>query len=1101
MKYLGFAFHNKTEQLILGGYNNPGLSWARKTIANEKKVVHKTAKESNNLGLYKVGNSLRLNGSDIATLNNEDNGFGVVSNNETIKTDNTVLFSGNACINITLQNYIDLRSGKEVVGYARYNSKQVYNIVDDVNTAPVVHYANPYDIEDFLYNNIEGFQENGLSNNDFLQPYGTPTLVLKHVNAKIKVGEPLVLDYFVDTKDYASVYQGIIGDTFTVIVTTATGEVIYNHTTYAGRFIGKTTTFDTAGETWIKIVCIDKAGRRSVEQFYDVLVLPDTNDNIYNVTSRNLLSFGITPGDNVTYAQAHNNVKGFAELCWWAKSNGYTGIRMYNENSIVGRMNLDDGHNTKYIFDQRYNIGTEETPVPAGNVYFLIKTVGGVIQGLGDYNPQEDTDISVSEDDLVVNCNLETLLDKFEPLRIQENKEFEVDGVTRIVDESDPFDWIRKDGAHIYREDIAGSNYDKVRTIWWDVDSGEVSALGASYASKPYLKVVSLYGLLKDIKAGTPSKSLRRGTTNGDGYYYAAFYTGPISCYQVKGNTAVHTYGDRPPLLPNNFTIDLNYTTIEQTANIDYDNFAALFRLSGNINTNVKNGKLIGAYSIASIKDAFLKQCKHGSAVWEAAGPLLSLNGAKHCTIDNVKLVGSHGYELVLADRSMAVFTTTFSEPSRDILFNNNYTLGFIDHSNTYVNDCLIRDNNHSLVGIINTTYDYNGQTNKPAFWTVNPYIDSTKQNDICIITSPEISVANMDAMYGNITNEDKNPSKVAHINSFHCISAGSSSSAITYGGSYVYSFITFYDIKHNFISNIKVSINTPFKIPANASFAKISTYSVCKYENGRYSVYEPLYEVAKDTYKNRAMFLQKFKLFTNNCAQNIVVKNCVITDTRTCAITDPGVNNIFVDTTFERICSTDHGFDLTPMLCDSEENRCRFNNISFIRCIETRRSPRANYQNDQTSIKTFVRGITMEDCVGLSLQGMFPDANIRNCLMGLFNVTYNGGEHPTYYMRINGLKVVVTSVESYSEGDRIISSYPRIETSKSCWEPVSNKMPMEDSFLVNQSPTSPIYDKDSDTEYNRADKALRRSTFLQFVGRAFKVGTVITENYSKLED
>jgi hypothetical protein len=58
-------------------------------------------------------------------------------------------------------------------------------------------------------------------------------------------------------------YNGTIGDTFTLIVEDSFNNVLYKHTTYAGEFICTTLPFkdeegnDLIGQTWFSVRCID----------------------------------------------------------------------------------------------------------------------------------------------------------------------------------------------------------------------------------------------------------------------------------------------------------------------------------------------------------------------------------------------------------------------------------------------------------------------------------------------------------------------------------------------------------------------------------------------------------------------------------------------------------------------------------------------------------------------------------------------------------------------------------------------------------------------------------------------------------------------------
>ena len=1115
MKRLGFYIADKTEHLQLDGYTDPNLSWARTAIVNGSNVINKTAKERNKLGLYFTNGKLKLNGSDVAAMPATDTGLGVISDNHKLKINLKPIFSTKECINITLEDYNRLRAGYEVEGYARYNSKQVYNIVEDVSSSEKVQYHNPYDTEDVIYNSIVGLPDNTFDDRDFTEPYNTPTLVVRQFVSKVKAGKGLTLEYFVDTREYDSVYKHQIGETFTVTIITADDDVIYKHTTYAGQFKITTSPLTKVGETWIKLTCVDSHGHRSIECFYDILVMPDENERIYNIGAGVL-----TAGENVTFEQAYKNKNKFNELCWYAKEKGYTGIRLHNNNPSINLNDLDNANNSVYLFDNRTNVATTEGEyIPAGNVYFLIHTVGGVIQGIDGYNPQDDSNFWFDKDDknklnLLTNYTIDEIIELFAPLKIEYQKEFDVDGVTRAVDEQDPYDWIRKDGAYIHRNVSTDADNGKILTKWYDVGDNEVSVRGAAFNNKPFLKVISFKGLLTDIVAGTPGKTLRRGTTNGDGYYYAALFTGRSNVYRVSGNqnTAIHTYGDLAPMLPNNFTIDLNGCTIKQTSNVDFDSTAILFRLIGNINTNIKNGKIVGVYSADSMKEAFLKQCKHGNAIWESAGPLVHLNGARHCTLDNVKISGSHGYELTLAPYNMATSLVTYSVPTKDLPFVDNYSLGFIDSNNQFNNSKYIikGNNNESLVGILDTTYTYNGVSGKSAFYKVNSAIDPTADNDICIVTSDYMSVNTIAPSFGNITQElndaNESPVKVPYENPSYIVRGGYYyPTKNDYGGSYPCIFITFYNASNEIIGTVKTKHNWNFKLPKGTVNAKFSLYTVGRKVNNVFTVYQIPYIYNRANgqyvYHTRAMFLNLLKMASCNVAQGIVLNNCSITNTRSCAITDPGINVGFINCQFGAICSSDTAFQLTPMLVDVEEDMMNYSLLTFKNCVLTRRPTRPNYGNDQTVIGGFAKGYAIINCRGIGISGQWIDGYVADSVMGILRVDCRGGKQTNVHNIFKRVHAVQESEEYYSEGGRNTGENPIIETSKSCWEPVTKDMSFEDSFLVKQSNGTGVGDKDTDTEYERAEKALRRPYRVEIKGRTYKIAGIVTENYIKLDD
>ena len=270
----------------------------------------------------------------------------------------------------------------------------------------------------------------------------------------------------------------------------------------------------------------------------------------------------------------------------------------------------------------------------------------------------------------------------------------------------------------------------------------------------------------------------------------------------------------------------------------------------------------------------------------------------------------------------------------------------------------------------------------------------------------------------------------------------------------------------------------------------------VYEYVNGKYH------------YHTRAMFLNLLKMTYQTCSQGCTFNNCSISNTRSCAITDPGINTAFINTRFAAICSNDKAFGLTPMLCDVEEDGFAYSNLTFENCVLTRRETRPNYDNDQTVIGGLIKGLNIINSVGVSISGSCPDSYIADSTMGILRVEFQGGHRTNHRAVIKRIQVVNSggnstpgSIECYSEAGRNKDMFPVLEAAKSCWEPVTKEMSIEDSFLVKQTNGTSVGDSDKDTEYQRAEKALRRPYRANFVGRAYKVINNVTENYTEIED
>lgn len=327
----GLYIVDATEYLAREGYPEPNPTpindtWVRTALKYEGKHINTTAIESNNFGIYQKDDKLRLNGSMIATLSSDINAS-VSVDSDGINFGDAILSRPSGVINITLDDYNSLRKGEVVEGYARYNDKAVYNIVEDIDTAPSnIEFVPPDGIYDVIYNNK--LDENFLTDATLLD-INTPQLALRHVDQYGIEGEGITLEYFVDTRCYDSVNKGEIGDTFTIIVTDSYGNDLYyyeedgnikHYTTYAGHYRIKLRPFtdehgnNITGKTWFSIRCIDKHNRGTCEYFFSVYIRESNyKEKPYEMKVTDLDRYAITPNSN-NAVDAYKNRCGFARL-------------------------------------------------------------------------------------------------------------------------------------------------------------------------------------------------------------------------------------------------------------------------------------------------------------------------------------------------------------------------------------------------------------------------------------------------------------------------------------------------------------------------------------------------------------------------------------------------------------------------------------------------------------------------------------------------------------------------------------------------------------------------------------------------------------------
>lgn len=311
-------------------------------------------------------NILMCNGKEIsATALNDGNRFGVSVTKDRLDVDSVgiaksadqasvvereleayfnevKLVNTGECVNITKSDYNLLLGGALVKGYKRFESSTIYNIVDDVLSAPVITYeiadgtivfsnGNTADAQsDMVYNSVANvLSENSLNQNDTFTNTRCPFVCVKYFDPVIPIGGTITLKYYVDAQNIPSLYRGQRNNTFTVIVRVNGSDPPVKKTTYAGEFEITTPSFNTRGETWFSIECIDSNGVGSPVQYFDVLVRDEVTQNYYQMEEADLAEFGIVCNNNdpqVAYANKAALSNFFAAV----KQNGFNGVVMLN---------------------------------------------------------------------------------------------------------------------------------------------------------------------------------------------------------------------------------------------------------------------------------------------------------------------------------------------------------------------------------------------------------------------------------------------------------------------------------------------------------------------------------------------------------------------------------------------------------------------------------------------------------------------------------------------------------------------------------------------------------------------------------------------------
>lgn len=540
----------------------------------------------------------------------------------------------NKVINITLADYNTLLSGKLVSGYKHFSLDDVYNIVDNpaiVETIPYVKTGNKFvftvgndtiewpHTKGVVFNNVIGLNIendedtsiNGIAHRDW------PYFDIRYFNPIVNVGDTISLELRVDDElDSLKLYD-TLGETFTTIIKIEGDDnrkVV--KTTYAGTITIETPSFTEAGQTWFTVQTIDSRGVSSMVQYLDVLVKDDTEDDIWEVEDSDLSDYGITTvaDDEPLFdtepnvlntpfeydlTKSYKNKVGFSALFAYAKTQGYTGVKL-----------------PKHTYSICYNDkigGTDANPEFGIQIYFVV-TLSQKGSGTNAYSyisevKEITSDSSLAEStDYIVTENGET-----------------------------PLDFVKRDGANLF---IYGSTYGDIAGQHIIIGDPNWKTLSAN-AQKA---IKDVYNYLRTFDRGDVRTKVRTSSTvtSADAIKINNKSL-PAKQYYFVYNTAV--YGNEIKF-PDNFTIDLNGSTFKASGNLDAFK-GYLFRMYDNVNTHIINTAeekaiIDGGYSYYDFFGAMFKQAR--SAVGEGLS-CINMASSKFCSFENIEVCGAIGYD------------------------------------------------------------------------------------------------------------------------------------------------------------------------------------------------------------------------------------------------------------------------------------------------------------------------------------------------------------------------------------------------------------------------------------------------------------------------
>ena len=177
-----------------------------------------------------------------------------------------------------------------------------------------------------------------------------PELYIRYFNPKQKVNETISIKYYVSDSTQAEYLNKDDSKTFTTIVKIK--DKTYNKTTKAGEYSIDIGSIANTGETYFSIYTIDDNGVASIEQFFDILIVNDSYNQVnnYNMTDTDLSTYNITIGETASISQAKANNTGLNNLFKAVKNNGHNKITMLNKVYML------DYHSDKVVLPDHFTV-------------------------------------------------------------------------------------------------------------------------------------------------------------------------------------------------------------------------------------------------------------------------------------------------------------------------------------------------------------------------------------------------------------------------------------------------------------------------------------------------------------------------------------------------------------------------------------------------------------------------------------------------------------------------------------------------------------------------------------------------------------------------
>lgn len=581
--------------------------------------VTSTMEGTNMMGAYVKDGVFYYDGVPLMRPTDNNYKAGVYGGNKTFG-DIALDTATKECINITIDNYNKLLANEMVPGYKPYNRYDVYNLVEDpANTDPIYYTEEEggyrfgdilwKEKEDVIYNNVVGIELNTPYEVDFaanVSNIDPPYIDLRYFSPIIEDNSSITLQYRVtDLKDSVLNYDTIgphidrKGNTdqgiYRFILRTEDGQTV-EKTTYSGTIWIDTPVFSIGNKateengdrrTWFSIECIDSRGVASIRQYLDVYIKASSQERILEVDDAYLSSHGVAIGeDGNNEIAAYKNKKALSDIFAAAKDANYTGIKFCTAKP-----------RRYYIsYQKRINNSTAENPVLGVPTYYLAT--------ISDAN-------TISE-------------------------------YTEI-----DFDHVLNDKSKLFRYDNDTICY-VGDEAWYALSSDERER---RKNNGEYLRTHKLrhHGIdyYKTHKLADPNIPKTSRETITDKYNGRTLYIviNPTKSNSIDADTTTAQYRNGDNLLfPDHFTVDLNGSEIKAHYSYYVDS-GCIVRFKSNIDSHIKNGKITGLYG----HEFNFLHCHLATAhdiVGEASG-LLVIWTSNFCTVDNMEISGSLGYECV----------------------------------------------------------------------------------------------------------------------------------------------------------------------------------------------------------------------------------------------------------------------------------------------------------------------------------------------------------------------------------------------------------------------------------------------------------------------